>query len=177
MPNFEEIWPSGKNKNKPSERPDPMDYVLEAMKLGIPGERNKDFTTVGKPRVRKFTVFENDFQVSFFIFRSQSISTIIQSNVTRKKLLKIWQIQVLGWKRRNRWLKSLLNRVVSVVRFRISFVQSQQNFFCDFVLARASHRASTNLSFLTFSILSDFVNFVQFSNFEFSSWSNFQFNQ
>ena len=29
-----------------------MDYVLEAMKLGIPGERNKDFTTVGKPRVR-----------------------------------------------------------------------------------------------------------------------------
>ena len=28
-----------------------MDYVLEAMKLGIPGERNKDFTTVGKPRV------------------------------------------------------------------------------------------------------------------------------
>jgi len=51
VPNFEEIWPSGKNKNKPSERPDPMDYVLEAMKLGIPGERNKDFTTVGKPRV------------------------------------------------------------------------------------------------------------------------------
>ena len=53
MPNFEEIWPSGKNKNKPSNRPDGgMDYVLEAMKLGIPGERNKDFTTVGKPRVR-----------------------------------------------------------------------------------------------------------------------------
>lgn len=74
MPNFEEIWPSGKNKNKPSERPDPMDYVLEAMKLGIPGERNKDFTTVGKPRVRKFTVFENDFQVSFlFLGHSQSV--------------------------------------------------------------------------------------------------------
>ena len=53
VPNFEEIWPSGKNKNKPSNRPDGgMDYVLEAMKLGIPGERNKDFTTVGKPRVR-----------------------------------------------------------------------------------------------------------------------------
>ena len=52
MPNFEEIWPSGKNKNKPSNRPDSgMDYVLEAMKLGIPGERNKDFTTMGKPRV------------------------------------------------------------------------------------------------------------------------------
>jgi len=52
VPNFEEIWPSGKNKNKPSNRPDSgMDYVLEAMKLGIPGERNKDFTTVGKPRV------------------------------------------------------------------------------------------------------------------------------
>ena len=49
----------------------------------------------------------------------------------------------------------------SIVGFRISFLQSQQNFFCDFVLARASHRASANLSFLTFSILSDFVNFVR----------------
>merc|ERR1712045_899967 len=68
VPNFEEIWPSGKNKNKPSERPDPMDYVLEAMKLGIPG-------------IRILPLWENQ--------GSQSISMIIQSNVTRKKLLKI----------------------------------------------------------------------------------------
>ena len=67
MPNFEEIWPSGKNKNKPSERPDPMDYVLEAMKLGIPGERNKDFTTVGKPRVRNSLCLKMTFKSHCFL--------------------------------------------------------------------------------------------------------------
>lgn len=28
-----------------------MDYILHAMKTGIPGGRNLNFTTVGKPKV------------------------------------------------------------------------------------------------------------------------------
>ena len=54
MPNFEEIWPSGKPRRKgrgpgiPTKGPE---YIEHAMKTGIPGERDKDFTTVGKPKV------------------------------------------------------------------------------------------------------------------------------
>ena len=50
VPNFEEIWPSGKTKPVAKPKFD-MDYLMSAMNSGIPGERNKDFTTVGKPRV------------------------------------------------------------------------------------------------------------------------------
>ena len=54
MPNFEEIWPSGKNKSKTdgtgmSEKG--MNYVMEAMEKGIPGARDAVFTTVGMPKV------------------------------------------------------------------------------------------------------------------------------
>ena len=28
-----------------------MDYILEAMQKGIPGQKDAQFTTVGKPRV------------------------------------------------------------------------------------------------------------------------------
>ena len=35
------LWPKG---NK-------MDYILEAMQKGIPGQKDAQFTTVGKPRV------------------------------------------------------------------------------------------------------------------------------
>lgn len=53
VPNFEEIWPSGKKKNKggPSTPAKGLDYVMHAMQVGIPGERNLNFTTVGKPKV------------------------------------------------------------------------------------------------------------------------------
>ncbi len=52
VPNFEEIWPSGKNKKQPAKSRLGMDYLLEATQKGIPGERNKMFTTVGKPAVQ-----------------------------------------------------------------------------------------------------------------------------
>ena len=54
VPNFEEIWPSGKPRRRdkgpfvPTKGPA---YIELAMKTGIPGEKDKDFTTVGKPRV------------------------------------------------------------------------------------------------------------------------------
>jgi len=51
VPNFEEIWPSGKNKNTGPQKGNKMDYILEAMQKGIPGARDAQFTTVGKPRV------------------------------------------------------------------------------------------------------------------------------
>lgn len=53
VPNFEEIWPSGRSKNNkgPKGPESGIDYVLHAMKVGIPGERCQNFTTVGKPRV------------------------------------------------------------------------------------------------------------------------------
>ena len=53
VPNFEEIWPSGKTKEIKKGKFD-MDYLTDAMNKGIPGERNKDFTTCGKPKVSFF---------------------------------------------------------------------------------------------------------------------------
>lgn len=54
VPNFEEIWPSGKSKNKkgPSGPETGIDYILHASSVGIPGQRNLNFSTVGKPKVR-----------------------------------------------------------------------------------------------------------------------------
>ena len=54
VPNFEEIWPSGKNKNTGPQKGNKMDYILEAMQKGIPGARDAQFTTVGKPRVSSY---------------------------------------------------------------------------------------------------------------------------
>ena len=54
VPNFEEIWPSGKPRRrdrKPGIPTKGIGYIEHAMQAGIPGERDKDFTTVGKPRV------------------------------------------------------------------------------------------------------------------------------
>ena len=56
VPNFEEIWPSGKTKETKKGKFD-MDYLTDAMNKGIPGERNKDFTTCGKPKVSFFFNF------------------------------------------------------------------------------------------------------------------------
>ena len=53
MPNFEEIWPSGKAKKDTFKGPErgPA-YYLHAMQVAIPGERDKKFSTVGKPKVQ-----------------------------------------------------------------------------------------------------------------------------
>ena len=53
VPNFEEIWPSGKNdeKNKICDPAKGINYVQQAMQEGLPGQRNALFTTVGKPKV------------------------------------------------------------------------------------------------------------------------------
>ena len=52
MPNFEEIWPSGKAKKDTFKGPErgPA-YYLHAMQVAIPGERDKIFTTIGRPKV------------------------------------------------------------------------------------------------------------------------------
>eukprot|EP00095_Tigriopus_kingsejongensis_P000219 maker-scaffold55_size446313-snap-gene-1.15 protein:Tk00219 transcript:maker-scaffold55_size446313-snap-gene-1.15-mRNA-1 annotation:"pdz and lim domain protein 1" len=53
VPNFEEIWPSGRQSNKKKEC-DPatgINYVLSAMQEGLPGSRGEVFTTVGKPKI------------------------------------------------------------------------------------------------------------------------------
>ena len=58
VPNFEEIWPSGKPKKQrrgvPSIPSKGIGYIEHAMETGIPGEKDKDFTTVGKPKVGNF---------------------------------------------------------------------------------------------------------------------------
>ena len=55
MPNFEEIWPSGKPRRQrrgaPSAPTKGIAYIEHAMATGILGEKDKDFTTVGKPKV------------------------------------------------------------------------------------------------------------------------------
>ena len=53
VPNFEEIWPSGRVKaTKGFSGPEKgAQYYLHAMQVAIPGERDKMFSTVGKPKV------------------------------------------------------------------------------------------------------------------------------
>ena len=55
VPNFEEIWPSGKPRRQrrgaPSAPTKGIAYIEHAMATGILGEKDKDFTTVGKPKV------------------------------------------------------------------------------------------------------------------------------
>lgn len=63
VPNFEEIWPSGKGKSKVdgglSEKG--VNYVKDAMQSGIPGSRDGVFTTVGKPKV-EVNQYDNPIQ-------------------------------------------------------------------------------------------------------------------
>ena len=66
VPNFEEIWPSGKTKETKKGKFD-MDYLTDAMNKGIAGERNKDFTTCGKPKVSFFNFIRNT--IRFYIIR------------------------------------------------------------------------------------------------------------
>ena len=51
MPNFEEIWPSGKKKANEFNPGKGIAYVEQAMNEGLPGNRDQIFTTVGKPKV------------------------------------------------------------------------------------------------------------------------------
>jgi len=56
VPNFEEIWPSGKPRRQrgpggPKVPVKGIGYIEHAMKVGIPGEKDRDFTTVGRPKV------------------------------------------------------------------------------------------------------------------------------
>ena len=69
VPNFEEIWPSGKTKETKKGKFD-MDYLTDAMNKGIPGERNKDFTTCGKPKVSFFFNFIRNMYYSILQFTS-----------------------------------------------------------------------------------------------------------
>ena len=56
VPNFEEIWPSKKNEDKTDGgMTKGMKHVISAMSEGLPGNRDAVFTTVGKPKVRKFS--------------------------------------------------------------------------------------------------------------------------
>ncbi len=54
VPNFEEIWPSGRKKKEGARMSDGrgVDHVMQAMKEGLPGSKDQKFTTVGKPKVR-----------------------------------------------------------------------------------------------------------------------------
>ena len=58
VPNFEEIWPSGKPRRQrrgaPSAPTKGIAYIEHAMATGILGEKDKDFTTVGKPKVNHY---------------------------------------------------------------------------------------------------------------------------
>ena len=53
VPNFEEIWPSGKRKDNKMRMSDGsgVEHVMQAMEEGLPGCRDKTFTTCGKPKV------------------------------------------------------------------------------------------------------------------------------
>lgn len=79
VPNFEEIWPSGKTKPVAKPKFD-MDYLMSAMNSGIPGEKNKDFTTCGKPRV---TVNQYDNPID--CYSEETIEDMTNSSGTWKK--------------------------------------------------------------------------------------------
>ena len=53
MPNFEEIWPSGKKRDGKMRLSDGsgVEHVRQAMEEGLPGCRDQTFSTVGKPKV------------------------------------------------------------------------------------------------------------------------------
>jgi len=52
VPNFEEIWPSGKKRDGKMRLSDGsgVEHVRQAMEEGLPGCRDQTFSTVGKPK-------------------------------------------------------------------------------------------------------------------------------
>lgn len=82
VPNFEEIWPSGRNKGGkgytgPEKGPQ---YYLHAMQCAIPGERDKIFSTVGKPKV---TVTQYDNPIN--CYSDETIDEMTEGSTTWKK--------------------------------------------------------------------------------------------
>jgi len=83
VPNFEEIWPSGKPRRQrggPSIPSKGIGYVEHAMKVGIPGEKDKDFTTVGRPKVST-----NQYDNPIECYSEETLEEMTNSGTTWKK--------------------------------------------------------------------------------------------
>jgi len=83
VPNFEEIWPSGKPRRKGRGKGIPtkgMGYIEHAMVTGIPGERDKDFTTVGKPKVTT-----NQYDNPIECYSEETLEEMTETGTTWKK--------------------------------------------------------------------------------------------
>lgn len=83
VPNFEEIWPSGKPRRKGRGSGIPtkgIGYIEHAMKTGIPGERDKDFTTVGKPKVTT-----NQYDNPIDCYSEETLEEMTETGTTWKK--------------------------------------------------------------------------------------------
>jgi len=84
VPNFEEIWPSGKPKKQrrgvPSIPSKGIGYIEHAMETGIPGEKDKDFTTVGKPKVTT-----NQYDNPIHCYSNETLEEMTDGGTTWKK--------------------------------------------------------------------------------------------
>jgi len=82
VPNFEEIWPSGKPRGRGRKGPPTkgIGYIEHAMVTGIPGERDKDFTTVGKPKVTT-----NQYDNPIECYSEETLEEMTESGTTWKK--------------------------------------------------------------------------------------------
>jgi len=83
VPNFEEIWPSGKPRRKGRGKGIPtkgIGYIEHAMVTGIPGERDKDFTTVGKPKVTT-----NQYDNPIECYSEETLEEMTETGTTWKK--------------------------------------------------------------------------------------------
>jgi hypothetical protein len=78
VPNFEEIWPSGKSKaGKEQCNPSKgINYVMNAMAEGVPGVKNEVFTTVGKPKVTFHGL--NFLLRTYYVLPSESVQNLLR---------------------------------------------------------------------------------------------------
>ena len=81
VPNFEEIWPSGKPRRQrrgaPSAPTKGIAYIEHAMATGILGEKDKDFTTVGKPKVILNSYSTNMMIIATCTVRTGNVSSLM----------------------------------------------------------------------------------------------------
>jgi len=84
VPNFEEIWPSGKPRRQrrgaPSAPTKGIAYIEHAMATGILGEKDKDFTTVGKPKVTT-----NQYDNPINCYSEETLEEMTEQGTTWKK--------------------------------------------------------------------------------------------
>jgi len=84
VPNFEEIWPSGKPRRQRGGRPaipaKGIGYIEHAMQVGIPGEKDRDFTTVGKPKVTT-----NQYDNPINCYSDETLEDMTNTGTTWKK--------------------------------------------------------------------------------------------